>query len=94
MARHLILLGESIFDNGTYVEPGEAEVAKHLKRKVGQAAWTVDLRAVDGAVVDDVEFQLTERPVTRPATFVAATMRSGLWIWCKIPPQTKQSRQC
>ncbi len=29
---HLVLLGDSIFDNGVYVEPGQADVTAHLHR--------------------------------------------------------------
>ena len=33
-ANHLILLGDSVFDNGVYVDPGQADVTDHLKRKI------------------------------------------------------------
>jgi hypothetical protein len=45
---HVVLLGDSIFDNGVYV-PGQPDVVRQLR---GQAAiaWRATLNAVDGAV--------------------------------------------
>ena len=68
MARHLVLLGDSIFDNGAYIEPGQADVGAHLKRKC-PSGWRLDMRAVDGAVADDIVGQLSS-PVSKPCTFV------------------------
>ena len=63
--RRLILLGDSIFDNGAYVETGEKDVAAHLRARLSPEEWTVELRAVDGAVVGDVPAQL-DRAVIEP----------------------------
>ena len=57
---HVILLGDSIFDNAAYVRGGPA-VADHLARAL-PADWRVTLAAVDGAVIDDVRRQLTRLP--------------------------------
>jgi hypothetical protein len=57
---HIILLGDSIFDNGVYV-PGEPDVVKQL-RKILPSGWTASLRAVDGAVTRSVASQLTRVP--------------------------------
>jgi lysophospholipase L1-like esterase len=57
---HVILLGDSIFDNGVYV-PGEPDVVKQL-RAVLPAGWTASLLAVDGAVTRSVAAQLTRVP--------------------------------
>ena len=70
MARTLVLLGDSIFDNGVYVEPGQADVTAHLHAKLDPDHWRIDFRAVDGAIVSHVEYQLNERPVEAPCTFV------------------------
>ncbi len=70
MTKHLVLLGDSIFDNGVYVEPGQADVTAHLRRKLELLGWTLDMRAVDGAVASSVEGQLTHSPVVTPCTFV------------------------
>jgi hypothetical protein len=52
----LILLGDSILDNSPYTAP-EPDTAAHLRRLLGEA-WTVELGARDGAVMDDVPSQL------------------------------------
>ena len=69
MTRNLILLGDSVFDNGVYVDPGQADVTTHLTCKLQPSDWTLDMRAVDGAVVSDVEHQLI-KPVSLPGMFV------------------------
>ncbi len=70
MTKHLVLLGDSIFDNGVYVEPGQADVTAHFLRKLEPLGWTLDMRAVDGAVASSVEGQLAHSPVGTPCTFV------------------------
>jgi hypothetical protein len=57
---HIILLGDSIFDNGVYV-PGEPDVVKQL-RAVLPSGWKATLLAVDGAVTRGVASQLTRIP--------------------------------
>jgi len=57
---HIVLLGDSIFDNGVYV-PGEPDVVKQL-RAVLPEGWTASLGAVDGAVTRSVAAQLTRIP--------------------------------
>ena len=70
MTEHLVLLGDSVFDNGVYVEPGQADVTAHLRRKLEPLGWMLDMRAVDGAVASGVEGQLARNPVDTPCTFV------------------------
>jgi lysophospholipase L1-like esterase len=50
--KRIILLGDSIIDNGAYVGPGEADVARQLQALLPKQ--TVVKRAVDGAVCADV----------------------------------------
>jgi hypothetical protein len=57
---HIILLGDSVFDNLKYVQP-EPDVLAHL-REVLPAGWKASLRAVDGAVTNDVAGQLADLP--------------------------------
>ena len=57
---HIILLGDSVFDNFKYVQP-EPDVLAHL-REVLPAGWKASLRAVDGAVTNDVAGQLADLP--------------------------------
>jgi hypothetical protein len=57
---HVILLGDSIFDNAVYV-PGEPAVIQQLRTHLPQN-WRATLLAVDGAVVEDVQRQLDRLP--------------------------------
>ncbi|MEZ6120511.1 MAG: GDSL-type esterase/lipase family protein [Pirellulaceae bacterium] len=60
MERHIVLLGDSVFDNAAYV-PGEHSVIDHL-RAISPREWSVTLLAVDGDVTDDVVQQLELLP--------------------------------
>jgi lysophospholipase L1-like esterase len=57
---HIILLGDSIFDNGVYV-PGHPDVVKQL-RGVLPEGWKASLLAVDGAVTRSVASQVARLP--------------------------------
>lgn len=57
---HVVLLGDSIFDNATYV-PGEPAVIEQLRDRLPQG-WQATLLAVDGAVIRDVAGQLAGLP--------------------------------
>ena len=53
---HLILLGDSIFDNAAYTDGGPA-VINHLQQQVPDG-WRATLGAVDGATTEDIYPQL------------------------------------
>ena len=57
---HIILLGDSIFDNSTYVHPAPDVVAQ--LQKMLPAGWKASLRAVDGSVAGNVAGQLARLP--------------------------------
>jgi lysophospholipase L1-like esterase len=57
---HVVLLGDSVFDNASYVRGG-ADVITHL-RSLAPEGWLATLRAVDGNVVGDVSRQLAKVP--------------------------------
>lgn len=57
---HVALLGDSIFDNGSYV-PGEPDVVRQLRARL-PAEWAATLLAVDGAVTESVTGQLRRLP--------------------------------
>jgi lysophospholipase L1-like esterase len=59
-AGHVVLLGDSIFDNGAYVH-GCPDVVSQVRARLPQG-WTASLLAVDGAVTSDVERQLGQLP--------------------------------
>jgi hypothetical protein len=53
---HVVLLGDSIFDNGAYVGGGP-DVASQLRQRLPQG-WKATLRAVDGSITRNVRSQL------------------------------------
>ena len=57
---HVILLGDSIFDNGVYVSGGPDVV--HQVRHVMPEGWQATLLAVDGAVTSGVASQVRRMP--------------------------------
>jgi hypothetical protein len=57
---HVVLLGDSIFDNARYV-PGEPAVIEQVRRAL-PAGWAATLVAVDGHVTSDVAGQLRSLP--------------------------------
>jgi hypothetical protein len=60
--RHIVLLGDSIFDNGHYVDEGNPGVIDQLKAKVHAYQWQATLLAVDGNVLSDVGNQIKKIP--------------------------------
>jgi hypothetical protein len=57
---HVVLLGDSIFDNATYV-PGKPAVIDQLRKNL-PAGWKATLLAVDGNVTADVQHQIRRLP--------------------------------
>ena len=57
---HVILIGDSVFDNGAYVAGGP-DVVRQL-RECLPAGWRATLRAVDGATSADIAGQLEQLP--------------------------------
>jgi hypothetical protein len=57
---HIVLLGDSIFDNARYV-PGGPSVIEHLRRCLPRD-WQATLLAIDGSVAADVSAQLARLP--------------------------------
>ena len=61
---HVILLGDSIFDNRAYVEPGPdviTQLRQTLEQQVAEK-WHATLLAVDGSVINDISEQLKQLP--------------------------------
>src|SRR4051794_38032165 len=67
---HVILLGDSIFDNAAYTA-GAPSVTAHLARALPQG-WRGTLLAVDGATADDVSRQLPRVPADATHLVVSA----------------------
>lgn len=77
-AKHLVLLGDSVFDNQTYVEPDEA-VIDQTQRLIGSDAL-VTLLAVDGDVAVRVNDQLKRLPDS--ATHLALSVGGNDALGC------------
>jgi lysophospholipase L1-like esterase len=58
---HVVLLGDSIFDNKSYVQRGQPDVVAQVQAKLPEG-WRATLCAVDGAVTRNVEGQLRTVP--------------------------------
>jgi hypothetical protein len=58
--KHIVLLGDSIFDNAAYTG-GAPDVVTHLRR-VLPSGWKATLRAVDGATTAGLPAQLARVP--------------------------------
>lgn len=58
---HVALLGDSSFDNATYVGSGGVHVLGHLRERL-PTPWKATLCARDGATTLDIERQLTKVP--------------------------------
>jgi hypothetical protein len=67
---HVVLLGDSIFDNAAYV-PGEPDVVAQL-RAILPPGWRATLCAIDGSMTRDVERQLRSVP-TDASQFVISS---------------------
>jgi hypothetical protein len=67
---HVVLLGDSIFDNARYV-PGRPAVIDQLRRSL-PGGWLVTLLAVDGHVTEDVVNQLKGLPADATHLVVSA----------------------
>jgi lysophospholipase L1-like esterase len=59
-AGHIVLLGDSIFDNAAYVA-GAPDVVRQLRDAL-PGSWQATLLAIDGAVTTDVQRQLARLP--------------------------------
>lgn len=57
---HIVLLGDSIFDNARYTDGGP-DVVTQLRRQL-PAGWKASLLAVDGATTDGIAVQLKSLP--------------------------------
>lgn len=58
---HLVLLGDSVFDNKSYVGADQPDVISHLQNLIPDD-WRATLAAVDGSVADNVAEQLRQIP--------------------------------
>ncbi|WP_422926523.1 SGNH/GDSL hydrolase family protein [Singulisphaera sp. PoT] len=73
---HVVLLGDSIFDNASYV-PGGPSVIEHLRRILPKG-WKATLLATDGAATDGVLGQLMRLPSDATHLIVSAGGNNAL----------------
>jgi hypothetical protein len=73
---HVVLLGDSIFDNARYV-PGGPSVIEHLRRGLPRD-WRAALLAVDGSVVSSVPGQLARVPADATHLVISAGGNNAL----------------
>jgi hypothetical protein len=73
---HVVLLGDSIFDNGRYV-PGGPAVVEQVRRAL-PGGWKATLRAVDGSVAADVMRQLDRVPADATHLAISAGGNNAL----------------
>lgn len=74
--KHLVLLGDSIFDNKTYVGGG-LDVVSHLRQQ-SPDNWKATLLAVDGSIVEQVSDQTSDLPADATHLFVSAGGNNAL----------------
>lgn len=67
---HIVLLGDSIFDNQAYVG-NEPDVVSHLREMI-PPDWQATLKAVDGNVAEQVSGQLLGIPPDSTHLFISA----------------------
>jgi hypothetical protein len=67
--RHIVLLGDSILDNGAYTR-GEPDVVTHLRACLSND-WRATLQAVDGSRTADLASQLRQVPADASHLVVA-----------------------
>ena len=68
--RHVVLLGDSIFDNAAYTG-GAPDVVHQLRRRLPEG-WRATLGAVDGGTTEDVREQLRRLPPDATHLIVSA----------------------
>jgi hypothetical protein len=69
-AEHIVLLGDSVFDNKSYVG-SDPDVIGHLRAKLPNG-WKATLLAVDGSTTAEIRTQLARMP--RDATYVVVSV--------------------
>jgi len=74
--KHIVLLGDSIFDNAAYVNGG-LDVIGHLK-SILPPDWKATLLAIDGSITTDVIGQISKIPESASHLIVSGGGNDGL----------------
>ncbi len=75
--KHIVLLGDSIFDNISYVNSGELDVPNQLRLLVGHRSRVTNL-AVDGHKIGHIKNQLNNMPPDTTNLFISIGGNDGL----------------
>ena len=78
MSGHVVLIGDSIFDNAVYVPDGPS-VTGHMERLLPDN-WSVTLVAVDGATVANVFGQVARIPDDATHLVLSVGGNDALWL--------------
>lgn len=84
---HIVLLGDSVFDNAVYSAP-EPGVADHL-RGLTPEATRVTLLAVDGSVTRDVDPQIGSIPADATHLVLSSGGNDALALWDLLSEPTE-----
>lgn len=68
---HIVLLGDSIFDNKSYVGAEGKDVITHLRETI-PADWQATLKAIDGSVAENVLDQIPAIPADATHIVISA----------------------
>ena len=74
--QHIVLCGDSIFDNRSYVKHGEPDVARQVQQMLPNSKIT--LLAVDGHQTKDIKEQLIHMPNDVTHLFISVGGNDGL----------------
>ncbi len=75
---HVVLLGDSIFDNAAYVGPRGTPLIAWLRQAL-PAGWRATLRAQDGSTTHDVPMQMRDLPASRSHLVVSVGGNNALF---------------
>lgn len=89
MAKHIALLGDSIFDNKTYV-PGGESVHEHLIALI-QPSDSACLVAVDGAVISSVLRQIERIPKSTTHLVLSVGGNDALYLRATVMDESSHS---
>jgi hypothetical protein len=85
---HVILLGDSVFDNGEYV-PGDPDVFRQLEQVLPQGCKAT-LRAKDGAVIREMGVQLRGLPSDATHLVISAGGNDALSEYAALGHRLRQ----
>lgn len=80
---HIVLLGDSVFDNAAYVGRGQ-ELLDKLRSHL-EPGWQATLLARDGAVIADVRRQAEQLPSGTTHLIISAGGGLCPTTWCRRP---------